>query len=78
MRGWDQPVVAEAWMIPGSVHGFESLILVNWCYIIGVPIGLLFRSWKKGEKFLSHRHADWLVLAVASLVMKSLYRHPMA
>ena len=71
-------VVVEGFMVRTSVDGFWGVLLLNWCYVIGVPIGLLFRSWKKGEKFLSHRHADWLVLAVASLVMKELYRHPVA
>ena len=67
-------VVGEACMIPGSAHGFDYFIVLNWCYVIGVPIGLLFRSWKRGEKFLSHRHADWLVLAAASIVMKECFR----
>ncbi len=71
-------VGVEACMIPGSVHGFESLIMLNWCYVIGVPIGLRFRLWEREERFLSHRHADWLVLAAASLVMKALYVHPIA
>lgn len=71
-------VVAEAFMIPGSVHGFETLILLNWCYVIGVPFGLLFRSWRKEERFLSFHHTDWLILAIASIVMKARYVHPQA
>ena len=65
-------------MIPRSVHGFESFLVLNWCYVIGVPIGLLFRTWNTGERFLSFRHADWVILAVATVIMKSLYVRPQA
>ncbi len=71
-------IAGEATMIPTSVHGFEIFILMNWCYVIGVPVGLLFRSWKTEERFLGVRHADWVALAIASIVLKALYVNPQA
>jgi len=71
-------VVSEALMIPGSVHGFASLLILNWCYVIGVPIGLLFRSWKTGGRFWGSQLVDTVVLAIASVVMSSLYVRPEA
>ncbi len=67
-------VGAEACMIPGSVHGFETLLLLNLCYLVGVPFDL----WKRGERFFSVHHLDWVILAVASAVMKVIYVHPQA
>jgi hypothetical protein len=72
-------VLGEACMIPTSVHGFPTLMIVNWCYVIGVPLGLLGRSWNRTEeRFLSYRHLDWVALALATVIMQSIYVHPMA
>ncbi len=72
-------VLGEACMIPTSMHGFSSVMVLNCCYVIGVPLGLLGRHWGRTEEpFLSYRHLDWVGLALATVLMKSFYVRPMA
>jgi hypothetical protein len=69
---------AGIWWVQYADHGFNIYIIGNVLYTAFLILGLMQRAKDRKVTFWSLHHFDWIIMAIATLLISMVYQHPAA
>ncbi len=66
------------WWTRYSAHAFGHYVFANVLYVLFTIVGVSQRAKKAKVRFWSVKHFDWIIAAIATALMMSLYTRPQA